>query len=117
MKLRHSARTDVGKTRDHNEDSYGVGEGEQAEAMGELLLVCDGMGGHAAGEVASQLAVETILSSYYDDSSEDRPHVLQQAFEQANAQVYTRGHGSMGTTGVAALLHHDALHVANVGDS
>jgi protein phosphatase len=117
MKLRHSARTDVGKTRDHNEDSYGVGEGEQAEHMGELLVVCDGMGGHAAGEVASQLGVETILSIYYGDASEDRPQVLEQAFEQANEQIYAKGHGSMGTTGVAALLHHDALHIANVGDS
>jgi protein phosphatase len=117
MKLRLSARTDVGKTRDHNEDSYGVGEGEQVEQMGELLVVCDGMGGHAAGEVASQLAVEAILASYYEEASEDRPHALEQAFEQANAQVYARGRGSMGTTGVAALLHHDALHIANVGDS
>jgi serine/threonine protein phosphatase PrpC len=117
MKLRHSARTDVGKTRDHNEDSYGVGEGEQAEHMGELLVVCDGMGGHAAGEVASRIGVDTILSIYYGDPAEDRPHVLEQAFEQANEQIYARGHGSMGTTGVAALLHHDALHVANVGDS
>ena len=117
MKLRHSARTDVGKTRDHNEDSYGLGEEQQAEQMGELLVVCDGMGGHAAGEVASKLAVETILASYYDDDSEDRPHVLMQAFEQANAKVYAHGRGSMGTTGVAALLLHDAVHIANVGDS
>jgi protein phosphatase len=117
MKLRYSARTDVGKTRDHNEDSYGVGGGEQAERMGELLVVCDGMGGHAAGEVASQIGVETILSIYYGDTSEDRPHALEQAFEEANEQIFARGHGSMGTTGVAALIHHDALHVANVGDS
>jgi serine/threonine protein phosphatase PrpC len=117
MKLRHSARTDVGKTRDQNEDSYGVGEGEQAERMGELLVVCDGMGGHASGEVASQLGVDTILSIYYSDPSEDRQRALEQAFEQANARIYASGRGSMGTTGVAALLHHDALHVANVGDS
>jgi protein phosphatase len=117
MKLRHSARTDVGKTRDHNEDNYGVGSGEQAEQLGELLVVCDGMGGHAAGEVASQLAVETILADYYADTGEDRPHALTEAFKQANAQIYARGQGSMGTTGVAALLHHDALHIANVGDS
>jgi protein phosphatase len=117
MKLRHSADTDVGKTRDHNEDSFGVGEGEQAERLGDLLVVCDGMGGHAAGEVASKIGVDTILSTYYGDPSEDRAHVLEQAFEQANEQIYARGQGSMGTTGVAALLLHDALHVANVGDS
>ena len=117
MKLRQSARTDVGKTRDHNEDTFGIGEGEPVEQMGELLVVCDGMGGHAAGEVASQIAVETILAVYYGDAGENRPQALEQAFEQANAQIYARGQGSMGTTGVAALLHHDALHIANVGDS
>ena len=87
MKLRHSARTDVGKTRDHNEDSYGVGEGQQAEEMGELLVVCDGMGGHAAGEVASELAVATILASYYGDTSEDRQQALEQAFEPIVAPI------------------------------
>jgi PPM family protein phosphatase len=117
MKLRHSAQTDVGKTRDHNEDSYGVGEGDQVERLGELLVICDGMGGHASGEVASRLGVDTILQIYYGDDAEDRPVVLEQAFEQANQQIFARGRGSMGTTGVAALIHHDALHVANVGDS
>lgn len=117
MKLRHSADTDVGKTRDHNEDSFGVGAPDQAERLGDLLIICDGMGGHAAGEVASKIGVETILSIYYGEASEDRAHVLEQAFEQANERIYARGNGSMGTTGVAALLLHDALHIANVGDS
>jgi PPM family protein phosphatase len=117
MKVSHSARTDVGRSRDHNEDSYGVGTGEQAERLGELFVVCDGMGGHAAGEVASSMAVETILSDYYADEVEERPVALEQAFDRANEQIYAGGRGSMGTTGVAALLHHDALHVANVGDS
>lgn len=117
MKLRHSARTDVGKTRDHNEDSYGLGGGDRAAELGELLVVCDGMGGHAAGEVASQIGVTTIVESYYGDSSEDRPNALELAFEHANGTIFAQGQGSMGTTGVAALLLHDALHMANVGDS
>jgi protein phosphatase len=117
MKVRHSAHTDVGRTRDHNEDSYGIGEAEQAEQLGDLLVVCDGMGGHAAGEVASGMAVETILVDYYADDGEERPLALEQAFGHANEQIYASGHGSMGTTGVAALIYHDALHVANVGDS
>jgi protein phosphatase len=75
------------------------------------------MGGHAAGEVASKIGVETILSTYYGEDSEDRAHALEHAFEQANDQIFARGNGSMGTTGVAALLLHDALHIANVGDS
>jgi serine/threonine protein phosphatase PrpC len=117
MKVHHSARTDVGRTRDHNEDSYGVGEGELVERFGELLVICDGMGGHAAGEVASRVAVETILADYYTDTDEERPAALEQAFSHANEQIYASGRGSMGTTGVAALLYHDALHIANVGDS
>ncbi|MFL5800821.1 MAG: Stp1/IreP family PP2C-type Ser/Thr phosphatase [Roseiflexaceae bacterium] len=117
MKVRHSAHTDVGRTRDHNEDSYGIGEAERAEQLGDLLVICDGMGGHAAGEIASGMAVETILVDYYADETEERPAALEQAFGHANDQIYASGHGSMGTTGVAALIYHDALHVANVGDS
>ena len=117
MKLRHSARTDVGKTRDHNEDDFGVGEGAGVEQYGELLIVCDGMGGHAAGEVASRLGVETILSTYYSDASPDRVDVLRRAFERANARIHAEGRGAMGTTGVAALFYQGMLHVANVGDS
>ncbi|HWQ13176.1 MAG TPA: Stp1/IreP family PP2C-type Ser/Thr phosphatase, partial [Roseiflexaceae bacterium] len=117
MKLRFRGRTDVGRTRDHNEDDYGYGEGAQVERFGELLVVCDGMGGHAAGEVASHMGVETIIAAYYEDESEDRTQALRQAFEQANARIHAEGRGSMGTTGVAALLHLDALLIANVGDS
>ncbi len=117
MKLRHSARTDVGKTRDHNEDDFGVGEGTGVAQYGELLIVCDGMGGHAAGEVASRLGVETILSTYYSNSSPDRVGVLRQAFERANERIHAEGRGAMGTTGVAALFYKGMLHVANVGDS
>jgi len=77
MKLRYRGRTDVGKTREHNEDDYGFGEGAQVERYGELLVVCDGMGGHAAGEVASHLGVETIIaapatSSHVEVSKDDR---------------------------------------------
>jgi protein phosphatase len=117
MKVHHSARTDVGRTRDHNEDSFGVGEGELVERFGELLVICDGMGGHAAGEIASRVAVDTILADYYAAEDEERNGALEQAFSHANAQIYASGHGSMGTTGVAALLYQDALHIANVGDS
>ncbi|MBC8163099.1 MAG: Stp1/IreP family PP2C-type Ser/Thr phosphatase [Roseiflexaceae bacterium] len=117
MKLRSTARTDVGRVREHNEDTFGLGEGESVERLGELLVVCDGMGGHASGEVASQLAVATILEVYYAVDDDDRPAALKRAFVTANARVYTQGRGTMGTTGVAAVLHHDALHVANVGDS
>ncbi|MEM8534216.1 MAG: Stp1/IreP family PP2C-type Ser/Thr phosphatase [Chloroflexota bacterium] len=117
MRLIYNARTDTGLTRDHNEDTYGIGDDARVERLGRLVLVCDGMGGHAAGEVASDIAVQTILGTYYEQEGEDRSKALEHAFIKANALIHERGHGTMGTTAVAALLHHDALYVANVGDS
>lgn len=117
MRLIYNARTDTGLTRDHNEDNYIIGDDARADRLGRLVLVCDGMGGHAAGEVASEIAVRTILDTYYQQEDEDRSKALEHAFIKANALIHERGHGTMGTTAVAALLHHDALHVANVGDS
>jgi protein phosphatase len=75
------------------------------------------MGGHTAGEVASSMGVDTILTSYYDSQNTDYPAALVQAFQQANERIYAQGQGSMGTTGVAALVLGQVLHVANVGDS
>ncbi len=117
MRLRWSGDTDVGRMRDHNEDSYGAGEGPQTATLGELLVLCDGMGGHASGEVASQLGVATIVGSYYEDDGSDRQEALRTAFESANQRIYRQGRGTMGTTGVAALVLQDALTIANVGDS
>ena len=120
MKCSHSVRTDVGRHREHNEDDYGVGEGVQVAQRGHLFVVCDGMGGHEAGEVASRIAVESILSGYYADESDDRATALSMAFDYANTSIYNEGNlsgVSMGTTGVAAVIHHDECIIANVGDS
>ncbi|NJN17058.1 MAG: Stp1/IreP family PP2C-type Ser/Thr phosphatase [Oscillochloris sp.] len=111
MRVRYSARTDVGLRREVNQDYHGAVQNEH----GTLLVVCDGMGGHAAGEVASQLGVETILADFPLDA--DPNEVLPAAFHQANERIYEQGRGSMGTTGVAALLRRSAVYVANVGDS
>ncbi|WP_129628704.1 PP2C family protein-serine/threonine phosphatase [Candidatus Oscillochloris fontis] len=111
MRVRFSARSDIGMRREVNQDAYGTTELSQAT----LLLVCDGMGGHAAGEVASRLAVDTILATFVEDAPPDT--ALRQAFVVANETIYREGRGSMGTTGVAALLRGDTLFVANVGDS
>ncbi|MFO8175366.1 MAG: protein phosphatase 2C domain-containing protein [Longimicrobiales bacterium] len=80
-----------------------------------LVAVADGMGGHAAGEVASALAMETLLARM----EEGRP--LDEAFQRANREVHIQGkepgrHG-MGTTLVAAVLDEETFQVANVGDS
>jgi protein phosphatase len=115
MHLRHAARTDVGKTRDHNEDNYGMEAGGERAAAGALFVVCDGIGGYASGEVASELAVKTIMDRFY---AADRPPevALSAAFEEANRVVYAQGGGKMGTTSVAALFRDDAVVIANVGD-
>lgn len=111
MRVRFSARTHVGMRRDVNQDAYGSGEPGAAT----LLVVCDGMGGHAAGEVASSLGVETIVATFRAELPPD--DALREAFIAANRRIYAEGHGSMGTTGVAALFLHNSLHIANVGDS
>ncbi len=117
MKVRYSALSDPGLKRDVNQDSYGISTPEQDGHRGHLLVVCDGMGGHAAGEVASRLGVEAILHQF-KHSTENNPAVLlEQAFGVANQQIYMQGRGTMGTTGVAAFLVDHMLYVANVGDS
>lgn len=117
MQLRHAARTDVGKTREHNEDSYGVEAGGEHATTGALFVICDGMGGYASGEVASDLAVKTIIPRFYALVEQRGPEqALETAFQDANAAVFGQGGGKMGTTSVAALFRGDAVIVANVGD-
>lgn len=116
MHLRHAARTDVGKTRDHNEDSYGIEAGGERAAAGALFVVCDGIGGYASGEVASDLAVKTIIERFYAAADQSPDVALSAAFEEANRVVFKQGGGKMGTTGVAALFRDDAVVLANAGD-
>ncbi|HEY0606620.1 MAG TPA: PP2C family serine/threonine-protein phosphatase [Herpetosiphonaceae bacterium] len=116
MHLRHAARTDVGKTRDHNEDSYGMEAGGERAAAGALFVVCDGIGGYASGEVASDLAVKTIIERFYAATEQPPDVALSAAFEEANRVVFQEGGGKMGTTGVAALFRDDAVVLANAGD-
>lgn len=80
-----------------------------------LVAVADGMGGHAAGEIASAIALETLVEALRDGRS------LGEAFELANRRVHERarepGKQGMGTTLVAALMDGDEVRLANVGDS
>ena len=111
MRVRFSARTHVGMRREVNQDAYGSGHPGEAT----LLVVCDGMGGHAAGEVASALGVATITETFRGDMPP--ADALRDAFTAANQRIFAEGGGSMGTTGVAALFLQNQLFVANVGDS
>jgi serine/threonine protein phosphatase PrpC len=119
------AETDVGMVRDHNEDNLGYKIPDEAVVTsnkGMLFLVADGMGGHAAGEVASQIAVETILDRYFSEDTDDIEEALNGAIVDANDIIHAqssdhREQSGMGTTSVVAVIRGDELTVANVGDS
>jgi protein phosphatase len=130
MRVRFSGETNVGMKRDHNEDSYYLPESER------LAIVADGMGGHASGEVASRMAVETIVGFFRETQDEQeltwpfkidrgRRHDINRmvtAIKLANLRIHQEAqrnpacHG-MGTTVVSTLFLEDALIVGHVGDS
>ncbi len=126
----HYAKSDIGRRRPHNEDCFA------ADASLGLYVVCDGMGGGNAGEVASQMAIETIVAhtrsaakeTGTDDAAPDDPNLsratnqLTHAIRAANAKVFRASweqpkYAGMGTTVVAARLSGRMLSVAHVGDS
>jgi protein phosphatase len=125
LQLDIGQRTDVGRRREHNEDSLGVYRPDHEAALerrGLLLLVADGMGGYAAGEVASRVAVETVSAEYYGDSWGEIEDALARALQLANEAVRdeaTRNseRAGMGTTIAAAVICRGELAAANVGDS
>ncbi|MDW8121140.1 MAG: Stp1/IreP family PP2C-type Ser/Thr phosphatase [Armatimonadota bacterium] len=124
-------KTDAGRKREHNEDSYAVLQLERNHlSVCEGLLiaaVADGMGGHAAGEVASRLALTAFLQSMKDALSQWLEGVainwtdrLADAFNQANKRVYEEARelaNNMGTTLVAIVLDGSSAYLGNVGDS
>lgn len=126
--LRHvtaSVQTDAGCVREANEDSGRhilPNDPETRISKGTLTIVADGMGGHASGEVASQMAVELISEFYYADAQNTPREALRQAIERANDEIF---HASttheklfgMGTTVIALVLQNDSAFVAHVGDS
>ena len=126
LKVCYAARTDVGMRRNHNEDCFSIFEDDK------LVLVADGMGGHAAGEVASGLAtVEVGRFFHYGKEPwpfEPQPNLsrlenrLACAFKVANRKIFetARGDGGrrgMGTTLAAIAIDGDKICVAHVGDS
>jgi PPM family protein phosphatase len=130
MRVRFAGETDVGMKRTHNEDYLYLPEDER------LVLVADGMGGHASGDLASRLAIETVVQFFKATSEEpevswpfyvDRENRFSQTrlvtgvklanlkiFEAAQKNNKLRG---MGTTIVACLFSEDEVLVAHVGDS
>ena len=125
MRLRAGARTDTGRVRPQNEDAF-MSRAEQG-----LFVVCDGMGGAPAGEVASEMAIQAIsreLTSREDDdgleASPFLPHTqrLVDAVRQSNEFIYGEAQkdprqAGMGTTIVGAWIREQIAGVAHVGDS
>jgi PPM family protein phosphatase len=129
-RYRSAARTDVGMKREHNEDSFLVNED-----LG-LFVVCDGMGGHAGGETASRLAVQTIekelisaklrtddpFSSQVALAESPLAGALREAVEGACSAVFRTSRANpelagMGTTCISLLVHGEHAIVGHVGDS
>src|SRR3954466_1577408 len=85
-----AGRTDKGQVRPGNEDAFAVEQptSARARAYGTLLLVADGMGGHAAGEVASQIAVDTIQKAYYRARGSSVADAIRESIVEANAAIF-----------------------------
>ncbi|MDP7640059.1 MAG: Stp1/IreP family PP2C-type Ser/Thr phosphatase [Candidatus Hydrogenedentes bacterium] len=117
--------SDVGRKREHNEDSVILCSPEDEDlldARGCLFAVADGMGGASAGELASQLALESAIESFYTGDTETVPEQLREAIETANATVFREsqqhaGLEGMGTTFSALVIRGDGAYVGQVGDS
>ncbi len=142
IRVRLFARTDVGQVREHNEDNFlvadltrrqrGLMEANRQTTIGPqgvVLAVCDGMGGAAAGEIASQLAVDIVCEKMIeglDDSAavgrDELGRRLVRAVEAAGLRIFQeakldRTRRGMGTTVTAAALVDEILFLAQVGDS
>lgn len=130
MRVRFSGATDVGKTRDHNEDSIYL------PSEHRLAIVADGMGGHASGEIASRIAVETVVD-YYQQTAGCQPLTWPYKVERdtrgdinrmvtgvmlANIEIHERAQRDasckgMGTTVVTLYFLDDTAIIGHVGDS
>ncbi len=113
--------TNIGRKRKINQD-YVYSSEQPVGNLPNLFLVADGMGGHNAGDYASQVAVETIVESAADSPETDPLRILDGAIQSANRRIRELAASSpllegMGTTVVAASCAGDRLYVANVGDS
>ncbi|MFP6676802.1 MAG: protein phosphatase 2C domain-containing protein, partial [Pirellulaceae bacterium] len=120
--LEYVAVTDIGRRRANNQDQYAVvlasGMDDWA-SVGHMFLVADGMGAHAAGELASKLAAENLPHLYRKHTSDSSPEALYRAIVETNEEVHRRGQAniefnSMGTTLSTLVLLPQGALVANV---
>ncbi|HEU4990587.1 MAG: Stp1/IreP family PP2C-type Ser/Thr phosphatase [Gemmatimonadota bacterium] len=120
-RLLHAARTDVGMIRSGNEDNFAV---DVSESRG-VFMVADGMGGHAAGEVASEMAVQIVLRELHavqDLDAADAGKKIGAALKHANRSIHDRtitevDKQGMGTTASVLLVSGSRYLIGQVGDS
>jgi len=117
LSLHLHVRTDTGRLREQNEDSVG----QLAVSDGQLVVVSDGMGGHQAGDVASQITIREVIKHVRTTVGEDPRERLYIGIEKAHTAVRTHaasaGTLDMGCTVVACFVQDGEVHVAHVGDS
>ncbi len=119
------AMTDVGVRRSHNQDAYGMLTATTEDVWrerGHVFLVADGMGAHAVGEMASDLASDLILHTYQKHANLGPVAALRRAFQEANTKIHQRGQQNrefqgMGTTSTAVILRSEGAWIGHVGDS
>lgn len=128
LPIQFTALSDVGKVRSNNEDSYlayipPLQEAEKLDVRA-VLVVADGMGGHALGELASQTAVKAFTEGLFTSLAKHKQpmeQVLKDAVSHANDAVYQlaqeEAKGRPGTTLTALVLRSDSFYIAHVGDS
>lgn len=121
----YGAKTDMGRVRDNNEDKYEFfipDADSELASRGLIFIVCDGMGGHEAGQFASELAVKTFIDVYRSHPSTDPVEAARAAALAANRFVLDVSRAipsrrGMGTTLSALMLVQDSAVIAHVGDS
>ena len=118
------AASDPGMRRKENQDSHAYFSPPEGTAnpKGVLLALADGMGGHAGGSIASKLAVDTLMQTYYEDAGADIPESLEKAFLEANRKVMEKSRcdpdvQGLGSTLTAVVFHGDDMYHSHVGDS
>lgn len=123
--MRHWEISDRGKVRSDNQDSYSILELSDAQDTESLAaVVCDGMGGAKAGNVASSMAVDSFNRTFLDNFSgfEDVQKLIEDAVFDANAGIFEKSvsddrFSGMGTTMVSAVVSRGRALISNIGDS
>jgi len=125
QRIQYATKSDIGFRRQNNEDSLAVQlcqNAEEWENHGHLFVIADGMGGHAVGELASKIAIDTVPHAFFKSKAESPQVSLKNALEIANANIFERGSQNrdfarMGTTCSTLVLTERGAFIGHVGDS